>query len=585
MKTFRFKLFASNIVLLAIFLILLFPFISNSVQRIVVKSMSDRAGELIVNISKSLNEKELIQAVKDEAYFVFFHVALIDENKIVLYDSQSKRLLGTSLVKFFQIPVEVQRAFQDGVGFSEEFSPLLGQKLIYLAKSFEFQNKTYVLRLAFPYEYIQELKSSFKIGFLLFSSLALILFSIMAVMIFYHFMGPIRQILHAIKPYQEGRASYIPEIRIRAYFKDEFSDLAKTVNSLSERIKSQVDTLTRERNEKEAILESLAEGVLAVDEEMNISYANVHALGFLDLESTYIGTPFPKHIHPKCYDLLKKCHENMQCLNDEVQISQGGKWRHFNLVASPRQPLGGAILVLQDKSIHYKILEMRKEFIANASHELKTPITIIRGFAETLHDNPDLDKKTVSEITEKIVRNSYRMTKIIKNLLTLSDIENLPRFKVQSVNLGSLVARCATQLKGIYPDAEVVIDSEEPVMAEVDVDLFEVAITNLLDNGAKYSKSGRHLTVILKNEPNNVKIEVKDRGIGIPQGDLEHIFGRFYTVNKAESKKLGGSGLGLSIVDTIVEKHFGSIRCSSVVGEGSTFTIEIPHTISQRLPS
>jgi len=577
LKSFKFKFFASTFFLIILFLSLMYPFISNTIQRIIVQSMNGRAEEIIASVTQAKNERALLQAVKDEAYFVFFHISLIDAKKQLLYDSHQKRLLDLSTLAITDTSAEVQNALKKGIDYSEEFSPLLGQKLIYLAKRFEFQGKSYILRLSFPHEYIYDLKRSFKIGFIVFSSLAFILFSMMTILVLFHFMSPIRTIIKAIKPYQEGRSKFIPEITIHTYFRDEFSDLATTMNSLSERIKKQISSLTDERNEKSAILESLAEGVLAVDNKLEISYANNHALQFLHLERSYIGTPFPSHIHPKCHSLLCKCIDEKKCLNGEVQVFHEGKSQHLNIVASPRVQQGGAILVLQDKSIHYKILEMRKEFIANASHELKTPITIIRGFAETLHDNPHLEPETIKEVTHKIVRNSHRMTKIIQNLLTLSDIEHLPQFRLQPCDLVALVKHIKQTLLNVYPDATIEsIQNKEQIIVHADKDLLEVAIMNLVDNGAKYSKGIPHITVFLEEKDSSVTIQVRDKGIGIPKEDAPHIFNRFYTVNKMESKKLGGSGLGLSIVETIIEKHFGSISCSSQLGKGTIFTITLP---------
>ncbi|MDB6081493.1 MAG: hypothetical protein JWO53_765 [Chlamydiia bacterium] len=568
MKTFRFKIFISYLVLLLVFLSIMIPFVSNSVQHIVVKSMRDRADELIETITDARDEADLAQAVKDQAYLVFFHVALIDSTLDVLYDSHSKRLLGSHFFKQHKITPDVQSAFDSKEGIVEEFSSLLGQKLVYLSKSFRFQGKKYVLRLAFPQEYIHELKKNFTFGITLFSTILLILFSTITGFILDHFMSPVRQIIRVIKPYQEGRTSYLPEIQVRSYLKDEFSDLAKTFNSLSERIKYQIETLTQERNEKEAILESLTEGVLAVDQKMHISYANSTAIAFL---SKRLILP------PKCIELLHRCQTHKKTFNDEIQIQLNGSLLHLNIVASPKQD--GAILVLQDKSIHYKILEMRKEFIANASHELKTPITIIRGFAETLQDNPELEKAVINDITARIIKNTHRMTKIIQNLLTLADIEQLPQFKLQSCDLHDLIQTCIQTMQISHPKTNVKVEAHpEKCIIKADPELLEVALTNLLDNAAKYSKERPEITVLFDKTASSINLSIKDQGIGIPETDLPHIFERFYTVNKAESKKLGGSGLGLSIVETIVEKHFGKISVESTIGAGSTFTIQLPRS-------
>src|SRR5262249_23627909 len=151
------------------------------------------------------------------------------------------------------------------------------------------------------------------------------------------------------------------------------------------------DTLTAERNQKEALLESLGEGVIAVDNRMLIRYTNQAALKLLHFESKeLLGEEFEKVQQPTCSDLLHACIKEGNPLPGTLEFVQDGKKVFLDLVATPTKDASGAVLILQDKTSHYRLLEMRKEFIANASHELKTPITIIRGFAETLHDNPEM---------------------------------------------------------------------------------------------------------------------------------------------------------------------------------------------------
>ena len=578
MKSFRQKILTSYIILLLIFFVLMFFVVTDSVQQIVFRSMNERADELIKKLQEAKDDAGLRTALKQQKHLLFYRIGILDDKQQLLYDSHTKRLLGPVPFPMQFSSPEVQQALKTGVGYAEDYSNLLGQELIYLAKTFDFHGKTYVIRLAFPYQYIQGMRKNFEIGFIVFSSIVLILFSILTGLILNRLTSPIRQIIQAIRPYQKGKTATIPEIRLKTSPKDEFSHLANTLNSLSERIKNQIETLTHERNEKEAILESLAEGVLAVDSEMQISYANTMALSFLGIDRSILGKPFPNNLHPRSFELLERCQKDKILINDAIELAHNGKTLYLNLVVSPREKSRGAILVLQDKSIHYRILEMRKDFIANASHELKTPITIIRGFAETLQDHPDLAKDTVSDITSKIVRNCQRMTKIVKNLLTLADIENLPESRLALCNLLELVKTCQNTLQSLWPEAKVSLKYNPKNEYEItaDPDLIELALINLLDNAAKYSKETPDIAISLEKQGKEVAIAVRDNGIGIPANELENVFQRFYRVNKAHSKKLGGSGLGLSIVETIVEKHFGKISVTSTPDVGSCFTIVLP---------
>lgn len=574
MKTFRFKIFISNVLLLVVFWALIFPFVTNSVQHMAIQAISDRADELIDVITKVPDTNGLIQATEDQKSFVIFHIALYNSAGEMLYDSHMRRNAKTVVVSQVTMPNDVAQAFVKGQSVAEETNDISAQKLIYISKSFMFQGKMYVFRMSFPYSYLVPLKRRFDTAFLIFSSIVLVLFCATIVLLMYYFMWPIRKVITAIKPYQEGKAMYIPEISITTRLKDEFYDLATTVNSLSARIQLQIETLTRARNEQETILESLAEGVLAVDSKLVLSYANRLALKFLSVPKSFIGQSLEGKVDPVFITVLQKGCITRAIANDEIIINN----LHLNAVTSPLPD--GVLLVLQDKTTQYKILEMRKDFIANASHELKTPITIIRGFAETLHDHPELDHATIQSITEKILNNSLRLTKIVRNLLTLADIENLPKYRLEKCNVYELAQRAVSHAQTVHTTAQVSIECEENLpLIDADPELLEVALTNLIDNGAKYSKDTPQLKISLRRNADSVRIAVQDHGIGIPEADLEHIFDRFYTVNKAESKKKGGSGLGLSIVQTIVEKHFGTISVESRVNEGSEFTIELPWVV------
>ncbi len=582
MSTFRKKILIAHVVVFLLFLGLMFPFASTTMKRIVMGAMQLRADELIAKIQAAPSEEALARRLKNQKHLTFFRVTVISQERFILYDSHTKLMLGPRFSQEYIIDhPDVVDAFDKGTGYSENYSDLLGQKFAYLSKSFAFQDSTYVLRIAFPHQYLEEISNSFEIGFLTLCTLVLLAFSIMSWAVIHKLTGPIQQITDAIKPYHQGAADEIPEIAIQSTDpKDDFVGLAQTLNSLSKRVKGQIDSLKQERNERAAILDALSEGVIAVDASLIITYINPRAQDLLSAKAEeFMGSKFVVTKLPLCQDLLLKCLEQRKVQSDTLEMQKGRKRLFLDAVALPSGPHGGAILVLHDISAESKMLEMRKDFIANASHELKTPITIVKGFAEALHDNPELSKEIAHEITGKMIRNCDRMNSLVKDLLALADIENLPASSMAKIDLLDLATECKELLVEHHPSTLIFLSTDEAgkYLVTADKGLLRQAIMNLLENATRYSPQPAQITIELKSMEDMVQLEVADKGIGIPEKDLEHIFERFYTVDKSKSQKRGGSGLGLAIVETIVHKHYGSVRASSQVGEGSTFVITLPH--------
>src|SRR5438105_9443609 len=209
-----------------------------------------------------------------------------------------------------------------------------------------------------------------------------------------------------------------------------------------------------------------------------------------------------------------------------------------------------------------EILEIGRDFIANASHELRTPLTIIRGFAETLQDIDRLPPKTIKEIAEKIVKTCGRLDKLVRSLLTLADLENKSRAHFQEVELSTLVIRCKEMLLMAYPNVEIDCDLKTKTIV-ADPDLLDLALMNLLENAVRYSVNKPKITVTICEMPSIVQLTVSDQGIGIDSAEIPRIFNRFYTVDKARSRKSGGTGSGLSILRTVVDRHQGEVIVSS----------------------
>lgn len=581
--TFRRKLYLSYFIVFIIFIVFLFLFASRAVDSIVRKTLTVHTAQMIALADDAPTLPALVRRLQEKQPYLFFRVSLIDPEGRMIYDSHAPtdQVWEDPATYLIEHP-EIGQALTGGLGYSEGYSYILGQRLAYVAEAFNFHGQTLVMRTSFPLRQIQELTHDFEMGFLFLGVILLVLFSIMTAIIALHLNRPIQAIISAIRPYQEGMIDRIPEIQLGKKMRrsDEFDRLAVTLNSLTRKIENQMDTLRAERNEKEAVLESLVEGVVAVDSNMTITDVNRTALQMLKMSrEEMIEHQFIVTGYPEFHDLLVACQKKNEPVTMTTQIGER-KPIFLDVVAVPKEIEQGAVLIMQDRSVYYRVIEMKKDFIANASHELKTPVTIVRGFAETLHDHPQMDVEMIQSITQKMIRNCDRMESLVRNFLRLADIENLPRGNLQRCNLLNLVNSCKQTVLSVYSDAQIEVSHipKEPLLILADPDLLEQAIANLLDNGAKYSKPPASIRVVLDSVPGReeVKITVSDQGIGIPAEDIDHIFQRFYTVDKARSRQLGGSGLGLSIVQTIIEKHFGSIKAESELGKGTTFTILLP---------
>lgn len=577
--SFRVKIFVIQLVLFFVFLLLLFPFLKFLSEKLVEDTLLQITESLIERVEKANSEDEMVEIIQNEQAIVFYKITLTDQQGRLLYDtyfnqtSEGRKVLS----ELHKLPIEEEDVL---------VAKISHQEFAYVSKDFDFHGKTYILRTSFPYRMIEEVNKFFTIGFIFFGTILFVLFAIITWLVFYRLTQPIQKIINTIKPYRYGLYEYIPQIDLEDSFekKSDLHLLASILNSLSERVKMQIQNLTEERNEKEAILESLLEGVLAIDHDFRVKYVNFMGSKMLGIPKRYLhGKKLPEQMKQaqkillkKCRELLQECQNRETVVTDSVFLEDKAKV-YIDLIASPISGRRGAIIVMQDKSSHYKVLEIGKDFVANASHELRTPITIIKGFAETLQDLPQITPQMLKEITEKIVRNCERMEKLVRNLLTLADIENLPESRFQDCDIILLIEKVEQMLLYLYPNATISFTNKiDSLVLKADSDLLELALANIFHNAAKYSKGSAKITVSVELIGEEVKIVICDQGIGIPEADLEHIFDRFYTVDKTHSRRLGGAGLGLSIVKNIIQKHDGMISVTSKVGVGTCFTIFLP---------
>lgn len=385
----------------------------------------------------------------------------------------------------------------------------------------------------------------------------------------YYFTRPIGKIMEALK-------SNLPfPISLESIEDQEVYRLGSTFNALNEALAKHRDSLSCQREEMETILASLKEGIIATDTSAKVTFMNKQARQMLQA-----SLPVGALLHPLSTELAVKCHELiLEALQTAQSVTVTLTLRspslcYLDLTAMPLSHQKGALLVLQDRTSDYQIVELGKDFIANASHELRTPITIIRGFAETLQDVPNLSSEMFHQIIDKIVKTCIRLDKLVRSLLTLSDIEHLSLERLRKSDLVLLLENSRHHLLAVHPSAVVTFHAElSSAFILADPDLLELAILNLLENSVRYSTHPAQIEMKLIEKDGVYTVSIQDRGIGIAEADLPYIFDRFYTVDKARSRKSGGAGLGLSIVKTVLEKHKGSVAVASEIGKGSCFTL------------
>ena len=373
---------------------------------------------------------------------------------------------------------------------------------------------------------------------------------------------------------------------VRVDRRDEIGDLATALNAMTDRLRSQIDTITADRNMTLAILASMAEGVVAVDRAEYVVHINSAAESILGLEASNAKGR-------RIWELTRVI-EVSEALSDamkenrvrvsEARISKPHKEQVIQLIGAPlkdaNDTLVGAIVVLHDVSELRQLESVRRDFVANISHELKTPLAAIRGLVETLIDDRAMDPATHDRFVEKIRDQSLRLSSIVSDLLTLSRLESdQGGVQYERLDLRESVAESyraqvhVAETKRVDIGASV---SDRPVLIEGDGEALRELVDNLLSNAIKYTPGGGRVDVRLGIEGSNAVLSVEDTGIGIALEDQGRIFERFYRVDKARSRQLGGTGLGLSIVKHVALAHGGNVSLKSAPGRGSTFRVQIP---------
>lgn len=370
----------------------------------------------------------------------------------------------------------------------------------------------------------------------------------------------------------------------------EISSLVKSLNEMATKLGQLFSKIQRQKNEREAIFTGMSEGVLSIYMDDNIFHWNKSVCQFFDVpySKDYKGVPYLEVFqNSQISNVVTRIKSQKSFVEEEVELNNGKVLQvHGSILKQDSGDDLGVLMVFNDITRLRELENHRKDFVANVSHELRTPLTSIQGYIETLLDGAVDNKELRERFLQTIKRNSERLHQITEDLLALSELdkedgESSVQLEVSHLSaiLSSAVKACENRAKQKNAELELIVD--EDIFMPVNSRLLEQAVVNLIENAIKYGDSGNHVYIGLAKtdtEKNKLSIQVSDRGPGIPEEHLDRLFERFYSVDKARSRELGGSGLGLSIVKNIAHAHGGTVSVESKVGEGSTFSITLPLT-------
>lgn len=410
------------------------------------------------------------------------------------------------------------------------------------------------------------------------TTLALMVTVLLGFLIASSITGPIRDVTKKAEKMAKGDFDQFVEVKSD----DEIGQLAEMFNYLTLKLKDTIEDMNLEKSKLDTIFNYMADGVIAIDINSYIIHANPIAIDILELENTINEELINRKVFSvESIDLDPFNYRDLDSLEgDEVITINSIIYRtRYAPYINEKEEIGGVIIVFQDITEQHKLDNMRKEFVANVSHELKTPITTIKSYAETLMEYDDIEKEVAYKFLSVIDDECDRMTRIVQDLLQLSNLDyNKRNWNKVEYPVDKLINDVCLKLDFAFKDKnqELDLNIEKIPDFTIDKDGIEQVILNIVSNAIKYTPENGKISILAKEEDNMAVITVKDNGVGIPEEDKARIFERFYRVDKGRSRDLGGTGLGLSIARQIVEAHGGQIKLKSKYEIGTEVDIIIP---------
>jgi two-component system phosphate regulon sensor histidine kinase PhoR len=483
---------------------------------------------------------------------------------------------------------EIEEALNSGRGTSTRYSPTLHKKMMYVAVTLKKKEHTVaVVRTSLSLNAIDETLRGIELKIALAGLVIAVFAAVLSLLVFRRIRKPIEEMKRGAEAFARGEFQH----RLALSEWEEMSSLGETMDQMAAELRDRINTITSQRNELEAVLSSMVEGVIAVDTEEHIISMNQAAAGIFEcspleaqgrsIQEMIRNPDFQKLVAEALASDAPVQKDVVFYAKEEERVLSG----YATLLKDADSRRKGILVVLNDVTRLRKLENVRRDFVANVSHEIKTPLTAIKGFVETLRDGAGKSPEEADRFLRIVEKHVDRLEAIVEDLLSLSRIEGEEErgeivLEYRFVKEVLLAAAQAVQVKAESKNIPLRISCGEDVKAKMNSPLIEQAVVNLLDNAIKYSEPGKDVHVDVEDKEKEILIHVHDQGCGIEPKHLDRLFERFYRVDKARSRKLGGTGLGLAIVKHIMQAHGGSVSVKSRPGSGSTFTLQLPGVAS-----
>lgn len=544
-----------------------------------LEEQAQTAGMLALPSLITLNYPELTENISRLGEATGTRFTIVDQRGVVLADSHANPY---RLDNHLRRP-EILDAVREGNGTASRFSQTMQEEFIYHATLLERRGETMgYARAGLSMADVRGEIRATQNRLLLFTCLVAFAALLVACFQALRLAAPLGRITDLAGRVAKGDFDRrLPEVNSGGLGK-----LSQAINELARNSARRVAEVTADRNRLAATLAGMVEGVIGVDPSHKIIHLNDSAASLLGISTAgSLNKPFWEVVRVReIMRALDQATNSGEVVKTQMRLSR----RSDELVvdihvaalhSSQGEPMG-AVIVLNDITELVNLERIRTDFVANASHELKTPITAIRGLAETLQGDEDPDPEMTRRFIDRIHAQSLRLSRLINDLMAISRLESeeqeltfVPVDMVRLVNGSVQSAEPTREEKG----HELILElPDEPLQVSGDWESLNQLVDNLVDNAIKYTPENGRIRVALRREDEDVVLIVEDNGIGISPQYQQRVFERFYRVDKARSQSLGGTGLGLSIVKNIAEKHGGSVTLESRVGAGSRFIVRLP---------